>query len=78
MILKLHVPPLARGQGQYELDRFFVKWESSNYRSNFNVSRFFRIFSQLLLTILYRYHLVPALWLVKAHRVSLNLPYVIG
>ena len=52
--------------GTVELDRFLVKLENSNYRSNVAVSglSIFWIFSELLLTIpipvLYRYHIVPA------------------
>ena len=62
-----------------ELDRFFVKWKNSNYRSNFAVSglSIFLNFSQVLLNILYRYNIVPARLLVEAHEIlkSLNLPY---
>ena len=64
--------------GTAELDRFFVQWENSNYRSNFAVSglSIFLYFSEVLLTILYRYNIVPARWLVEAHEIqkSLNLP----
>ena len=58
---------------------FLLKWENSNYRSNFAVAglSFFFNLSGVLPTILYRYHIIPARWLVEAHEMSksLNLPY---
>ena len=57
----------------------FISKQNSNYRSNFAVSGlsiFFFNFSAVLLTILYRYNIVPARWLVDANEMlkSLNIP----
>ena len=61
-----------------ELDQFFVKWENSNFRSNFAVSglSIFYFFG-VLLTMFYRYNIIFSRWLVEAHEMlkSLNLPY---
>ena len=63
-----------------ELDRFFVKWEDSNYRFKIppcQDSPLFRNFSELLQTILNRYQKVSVPQLVESHEISksLNLPW---
>ena len=62
--------------GTVELDRFFVKWENSNYRSNFAVSGLFIFLKFYRGTPNYRCNIVPARLLVEAHEMlkSLNLP----
>ena len=64
------------GPGTAELDRFFFKWERSNHRFIFAVSptlHFKEIFSEVLLTILYGYNIVPTRCIVEAHAMFKSL-----